>query len=85
MRSLYSVLALLSASVLASTAVLAMSATDQMAAKRRISLEYRHHMELCKSLPDDAAEICEQQAKGQAEMARAALASRRKPVGRSPL
>lgn len=85
MRSLYSVLALLSASVFASTALLSMSASDQMAAKRRISLEYQHRMELCKSLPGDSADICKQQAKGQAEMARAALASRRNPAGRSPV
>ncbi|MNE43603.1 hypothetical protein D3C80_1377870 [compost metagenome] len=84
MRFLMSALVLLSIGVLASTAVMAMSATDQMAAKRKISLEYRLHMEQCRTLHSEAADMCEQQAKGHAEAARAALISRRNAVTRSP-
>lgn len=87
MRLLRNGLVLLGAGflVLMSAAVLAMSATNQMAAKRRISLEYRDHMEQCKNLSGDAAGMCEQQARGHADVAKAALIARRNAVARSPL
>ena len=78
MGFLHSFLLLLSAGVVAAATVMGMAATDQMAAKRKISLEYQNHMEQCQNLSDDAARICEQQAQGHAEVAKAALATQRK-------
>ena len=82
MQSLRNVHLLLSGCLLAAlaalgAAALASTASEQMAAKRRISLQFRQDMQRCESLHDDAAHLCERQAHGGAEIAKAELETRR--------
>ncbi len=82
MQSLRNVHLLLSVCVLATitvlgAAALASNASEQMAAKRRISLQFRQDMQRCDNLHGDAADLCERQAHGGAEVAKADLETRR--------
>lgn len=83
MQSLRNVPALLSVCVFTSvtvlcSAALGSSASEQMAAKRQISLQFQEHMQRCEHLGDAAAQACERQAHGWAEVAKADLDARRK-------
>ncbi|WP_159911502.1 hypothetical protein [Pantoea sp. 18069] len=82
MQSLRTLYALLSVCVLTSAAALGAvsqgtAASEQMAAKRRISMQFRQDMQQCENLDGDAAELCERQAHGWAEAAKAELEARR--------
>lgn len=68
---------LLAALAVLGAAALASTASEQMAAKRRISLQFRQDMQRCESLHGDDAQLCERQAHGGAEIAKADLETRR--------
>lgn len=79
LRNLYAPLSLcifISAAAMGAVA-LGAAASEQMAEKRRISTQFRQDMLLCENLHGDAADLCERQAHGWAEVARAGLEARR--------
>lgn len=83
MQSMRGARLLLSICVFTSTAVLCSlamgsAASQQMAAKRRISLQLQQDMQLCEQLDSGAAQYCERQAHGWAEVAKAELDAQRK-------
>lgn len=67
---------LLAVTVLCSLAMRS-PASEQMAEKHRISLQLRQDVEQCGQLAGAAAELCQRQALGHAELARAELQAHR--------